>query len=131
MLQTLKNAFKVKELRNKIIFTVVILILYRFGAVIPVPYVSSEVLGTLMSMGEGSIFQYLNILSGDAFSKATLFALSISPYITSSIVMQLLTIAIPALEKLSKNGEEGKKKINQITRYVTVGLGLITATTCT
>ena len=127
MLQTLKNAFKVKELRNKIIFTVVILILYRFGAVIPVPYVSSEVLGTLMSMGEGSIFQYLNILSGDAFSKATLFALSISPYITSSIVMQLLTIAIPALEKLSKNGEEGKKKINQITRYVTVGLGLITA----
>ena len=127
MLQTLRNAFKVPELRKKILFTVFILILYRFGAVIPVPYVSSDVLGMLMSQGDGSIFQYLNILSGDAFSKATLFALSISPYITSSIVMQLLTIAIPALEKLSKNGEEGKKKINQITRYVTVGLGLITA----
>jgi preprotein translocase subunit SecY len=80
-----------------------------------------------MSRGEGSIFQYLNILSGDAFSKATLFALSISPYITSSIVMQLLTIAIPALEKLQKSGEEGQKKITQITRYVTVALGLITA----
>ena len=127
MLQTLRNAFKVPELRKKILFTVFILILYRFGAVIPVPYVSSDVLGMLMSQGDGSIFQYLNILSGDAFSKATLFALSISPYITSSIVMQLLTIAIPALEKLSKNGEEGKKKINQITRYVTVALGLITA----
>jgi len=126
VLQTIKNAWKVPELRNKIIFTVIILILYRFGAIIPVPYINSELLGTLMN-STGSIFEYLNILSGDAFSKATLFALSISPYITSSIVMQLLTIAIPALEKLQKSGEEGKKKITQITRYVTVLLGLITA----
>lgn len=127
MLQTLRSAFKIPELRRKLLFTVFILLLYRLGAVIPVPYVSSEVLSYLMSQGEGSIFQYLNILSGDAFSKATLFALSISPYITSSIVMQLLTIAIPALEKLQKSGEEGKKKITQITRYITVALGLITA----
>jgi preprotein translocase subunit SecY len=127
VLQTLKNAFKIPELRRKMLFTVFIILLYRFGAVIPVPYVSSDVLSYLMSQGEGSIFQYLNILSGDAFSKATLFALSISPYITSSIVMQLLTIAIPALEKLQKSGEEGKKKITQITRYITVALGLITS----
>ncbi len=127
MFKTLKNAFKVPELRNKLLFTLLIIVLYRFGAVVPVPYVSSEALSYLMSQSSGSIFQYLNILSGDAFSKATLFALSISPYITASIVMQLLTIAIPALEKLAKSGEEGTKKINEITRYVTVVLGLITA----
>ena len=127
MLQTLKNAWKTPEIRQKMLITLFILILYRFGAVIPVPYISSDVLNTLVNQGNGSIFQYLNILSGDAFSKATLFALSVSPYITSSIVMQLLTIAIPALEKLQKSGEEGQKKITQITRYVTVALGLITA----
>ncbi len=127
MLQTLKNAWKTPEIRQKILITLFILLLYRFGAVIPVPYISSDVLNTLINQGNGSIFQYLNILSGDAFSKATLFALSVSPYITSSIVMQLLTIAIPALEKLQKSGEEGQKKITQITRYVTVALGLITA----
>ena len=127
MLKTLQNAFKIPEMRKKILFTIFILILYRFGAVIPVPYVNSDIINTLMKQGEGSLFQYLNILSGEAFSKATLFALSISPYITSSIVMQLLTIAIPALEKLQQSGEEGRKKITQITRYVTVALGLITA----
>ena len=127
MLQTLRNAFKTPDIRRKLLFTIFILIIYRFGAIVPVPYVSSDVLSNLMAQGEGSIFQYLNILSGDAFSKATLFALSISPYITASIVMQLLCIAIPALEKISKDGEEGQKKINQITRYVTCGLGLITA----
>ncbi len=127
MLKTLRNAWAIPELRRKLLFTVFILILYRFGAVVPVPFVSSDMLSLIMSSGDGSIFQYLNILSGEAFSKATLFALSISPYITSSIVMQLLTIAIPALERLQKSGEEGKKKITQITRYVTVALGLITA----
>ena len=127
MLQTLRNAWKIPELRKKILFTLFILILYRFGAVIPMPFVNGEVLSMLMKQGEGSIFQYLNILSGEAFSRATLFALGIQPYITSSIVMQLLTIAIPALEKLQKGGEDGKKKITQITRYVTVGLGLIMA----
>lgn len=127
MLKTFVNAWKTPDLRRKLIFVAVIIILYRFGAVIPVPYVSSDMISYYMSTASGSIFQYLNILSGDAFSKATLFALSISPYITASIIMQLLTIAIPALEKLQKSGEDGRKKITQITRYVTVALGLITA----
>lgn len=127
MLQTLKNAFKIPELRYKLLFTIVIVLIYRLGAVIPVPYINSSMMSSLMASSDGSIFQYLNILSGDAFSKATLFALSVSPYITSSIVMQLLTIAIPALERLQKSGEEGRKKITNYTRFVTVGLGLITS----
>jgi len=128
LLRTFVNAWKIPELRRKMLFVLFIILIYRFGAVIPVPYVSSDALSAIiMTNTEGSLFQYLNLLSGEAFSKATLFALSISPYITSSIVMQLLTIAIPALERLQKSGEEGRKKISQITRYVTVGLGLITA----
>jgi len=126
MLATFKNAFKIPELRAKLLFTLMIMILYRLGASIPVPFIDSERMQELFSSQGDTIFGYLNILSGDAFSKATLFALSISPYITSSIVMQLLTIAIPALEKLQKSGEDGKKKITQITRYVTVALGLVT-----
>ena len=127
MFTTIRNAFKIPELRKKILFTLFIVVLYRFGAVIPVPYINSEVLEASFSIYSGSILNYLNILSGEAFSKATLFALSISPYITASIVMQLLTIAIPALERISKNGDEGRKKITQITRVVTVVLGLVTA----
>ncbi|NLZ36671.1 MAG: preprotein translocase subunit SecY [Clostridiales bacterium] len=127
MFQTLKNAWKVPELRRKMLFTLLILLLYRIGAVIPVPFVSSDRMHALMSMGSGSMFQYLNIMSGEAFSRANLFALAVSPYITAQIIMQLLTVAIPALEKLSKLGEEGQKKIQQITRYVTVALGLITS----
>jgi len=127
VLQTLRNAWKIPELKKKLLFTLLIIVLYRIGAVIPVPYISSDALTSIINQGSGSIFQYLNILSGEAFSRATLFALGVSPYITSSIVMQLLTIAIPALEKLSKSGDEGQKKINTITRFVTVGLGLITA----
>lgn len=127
MFQTLVNAWKIADLRKKLLFTAMIIVLYRIGAVIPVPYVSADILNYYFTATSGSIFTYLNILSGNAFAQATLFALGISPYITSSIVMQLLTIAIPALEKLSKEGEEGKKKITQITRYVTVGLGLITS----
>ena len=110
MFQTFKNAWKVPELRKKMLFTLLILLLYRIGAVIPVPFVSSDKMHALMSMGSGSMFQYLNIMSGEAFSRANLFALAVSPYITAQIIMQLLTIAIPALEKLSKL-EEGQKKI--------------------
>lgn len=127
MFQTIRNAFKLPDLRRKLLFTVLILVLYRIGAAIPVPYVDTDTLQTIVKGTAGSLIQYLNIMSGDAFSKATLFALSINPYITASIVMQLLTIAIPALEKLNKQGEEGRKKITQITRYVTCGLGLVTA----
>ena len=128
MFQTFKNAWKVPDLRKKILFTLMILLLYRIGASLFVPYVNVTLLdayaeGTL----NAGIFSFVNLISGDAFSKATLFALSVSPYITASIVMQLLTIALPPLERLSKEGEEGKKKINKYTRWVTVVLALITA----
>ena len=127
MFKTFANAWKLTDLRKKILFTLLIIVLYRVGVAIPIPYLNPAMLGEIAKMAEGSIFQYLNILSGNAFSQATLFALGVSPYITSSIVMQLLTIAIPALERLAKEGQDGQKVINKITRYVTVGLGLITA----
>ena len=127
MFKTFANAWKLTDLRKKILFTFLIIVLYRVGVAIPIPYLNPAMLGEIAKMAEGSISQYLNILSGNAFSQATLFALGVSPYITSSIVMQLLTIAIPALERLAKEGQDGQKVINKITRYVTVGLGLITA----
>ena len=127
MFQTLKNAWKVPELKNKLLFTLLIVLLYRIGASIPLPWISSDIYAAFQTQSAGDIFQYLNLLSGDSFSRATLFALSVSPYITASIVMQLLTIAIPALEKMAKDGENGKKKITAITRVVTVALALITA----
>ena len=127
MLKTLRNAWAVPELRQKMLFTLFILLLYRIGAAIPVPFINAVGLQVAETYGSGSIFSYLNILSGDAFSKATLFALAVSPYITAQIVMQLLAVAIPALEKLSKQGEEGRKKLERITRYLTVALALITA----
>ena len=124
MFQTLKNAWKTQELKTKLLFTLLIVILYRLGSAIPVPWVSSEVVaGSFASSANVA----LQLIAGDAFGKATLFALSVSPYITSSIIMQLLTIAIPALERMAKDGEEGKKKINVITRFVTMGLALITS----
>ena len=127
MFETIRNAWKIADLKKKLVFTAIVLILYRIGTAIPIPYVDSNALSTSMLATGGSIFAYLNILSGSAFANATLFALGVQPYITSSIVMQLLTIAIPYLENLAKEGEEGKKKINQYTRVVTVALALITA----
>ena len=127
MFQTLKNAWKIPELKNKLLFTLLIVLLYRVGASIPLPWISNEIFNAFQDVAAGNMFQYLNLLSGDSFSRATLFALSVSPYITASIVMQLLTIAIPALEKMAKDGENGKKKITAITRIVTVALALITA----
>lgn len=127
MFKTLVNAWKMADLRKKMLFTLLVIVLYRVGVAIPIPYLDSNMLSSYMALTDGSIFQYLNILSGNAFSQATLFALGVSPYITASIVMQLLTIAIPALERLAKEGQDGQKKINQITRYVTVALGLVTA----
>ena len=126
MFKTLANAWKIEDLRKKILFTFLIIVLYRIGANMPIPFLSSTLESVLSSQG-GSILSYLNILSGGAFAQATLFALGISPYITASIVIQLLAVAIPALERLSQDGDEGKKKLNQITRYVTVALGLMTA----
>ena len=127
MFKTLVNAWKIADLKKKILFTLFIILLYRVGVAIPIPYLDSNMLSSYMALTDGSIFQYLNLLSGNAFSQATLFALGVSPYITSSIVMQLLTVAIPALEKMAKDGQDGQKKITQITRYVTVGLALVTA----
>ena len=127
MFKTLRNAWKITDLRQKILFSAFIILLYRIGAAIPIPFINTTVLKDYMELTSGSMLQYLNILSGGAFANATLFALGISPYITASIVIQLLAVAIPALEKLSKEGEEGQKKLNQITRYVTVGLALLTS----
>ena len=128
MLQTIRNAWKIADLRKKLLFTFAILLLYRIGNVVPVPFVNATALATVFEMPEvkGTILGMFNMMSGSAFSKATLFALSIQPYINASIIIQLLTIAIPALERLSKEGgEEGKKKIERITRYTTVALGLL------
>ncbi len=128
MFKTLKNAWKIADLRSKLLFTLLIVVLYRIGSVIPVPFVNSPLLTSVLQGDNASLVSYFNMFSGGAFSQATLFALSISPYITASIVIQLLTIAIPALERLSKEGPEGRKKLTQITRYCTVALALITAT---
>ena len=125
MLKTLRNAWAVPEIRRKLLFTLLILVLYRFGASLPIPFIHYDEIQKQLT--EASAFQYLNILSGGAFGNATLLALSVSPYITASIVMQLLGVAIPAIERIAKNGEEGRKKIERITRYLTVGLAIITA----
>ena len=127
MLETLRNAWKIAELRKKIIFTLFILLIYRVGNVIPVPYIDTLTLASYFdSVLSSTIFGLYNAMSGSAFSQATVFALGIQPYINSSIIIQLLSIAIPALERLAKEGgEEGKKKIARITRYTTVGLGLL------
>ena len=127
MIETLKNAWKIPELRKKIIFTLFILLIYRVGNVIPVPYIDVATLKSYFdSVLSTTILGLYNAMSGSAFSQATVFALGIQPYINSSIIIQLLTVAIPALERLAKEGgEEGKKKIARITRYTTVGLGLL------
>jgi len=127
VLQTLKNAWGIPELRKKIIFTLFILLIYRIGNVIPVPYIDVATLTSYFdSVLSNTILCLYNAMSGSAFRQATVFALSIQPYINASIIIQLLTIAIPALERLAKDGgEDGKKKIERITRYTTVGLGLL------
>ncbi len=126
MLETLKNAWKIEELRKKILFTLLIVLLYRIGNAIPVPFVNVTALKLYFTQLENTMLGFMNVLSGGAFSSATIFALSIQPYINASIIIQLLCIAIPALERLSKDeGEEGRKKIASITRYATVGIGLL------
>lgn len=126
MIQTFRNAWKIPELKKKILFTVFALLIFRLGAAIPVPFINTELLQRTIAAKSGTIFGLLNTMSGSAFSHATVFALSIQPYINSSIIIQLLTIAIPALERLQKEGgEEGQKKIAAITRYTTVGIALL------
>ena len=126
MIQTIRNAWAVPELRKKILFTVFALLIFRLGAAIPVPYINAEGLEQYLAGQSGTILGLMNAMSGSAFALATVFALSIQPYINSSIIIQLLTVAIPALERLAKEGgEEGRKKIASITRYTTVLIALI------
>ena len=127
MFKTLQNAWKIPELRKKLLFTALILLIYRIGNVIPVPYINVDSLTAFFnSTLSSTILGLYNTMSGSAFSQATVLALSIQPYINASIIIELLTIAIPALERIAKEeGEEGKKKIQRITRYTTVGLGLL------
>jgi len=131
LIRTLINAWKVKELRNKLLFTILIIIVFRVGSVIPVPFLNVEALAGMMgSLGEsGAILTYLDTLSGGAFAQATIFAMSVGPYINASIVIQLMTVAIPYLESLQKEGEEGRKKLTAITRYITIILALLQGTT--
>ena len=128
MFKTLKNAWRIPELRSKLLFTLLIIVLYRLGANIPVPYVNPQVFEDASAVAGAGILYYLNLLSGEALGRATLFALGVSPYITSSIVVQLLTVAFPNwLGKWAKEGPEGQKKITAFTRIVTVVLAFVTA----
>ena len=133
MFKILKNAWGIPELRKKMLYTLLMILIFRIGAALPVPFLDiiqlKENIQALTSADPGTLVSYLSILSGGAFENATLFAMSVTPYINASIIMQLLTVAIPALEKLSKEGEEGRKKIGKYTRYATVILGLIQGTT--
>ena len=126
MIQTIRNAWKVPELKKKMLFTIMALLIFRLGSAIPVPYIDGAALDQYLQSQSGTILGLMNAMSGSAFSMATVFALSIQPYINSSIIIQLLTVAIPALERLAKEGgEEGRKKIASITRYTTVAIALL------
>ena len=129
MLETLRNAWKIKEVRNKILFTVFIILIFRIGSVIPVPYIDVAALKAANETGAtNEFFSYLSILTGGGLEYGAIFAMSVTPYINSSIIIQLLCVAIPYLERLQKEGEEGQKKLAQITRYTTVLLALIQGT---
>lgn len=127
MLSTLRNAWRIPEIRQKIVFTLLMLLVFRLGSAVPVPYMNKEAIDLIFSGGQGGILQFMDLMAGGGFSQFSIFVLSIYPYITASIVIQLLTIAIPKLEELAKQGEEGKKKITQLTRYGAMALALIQA----
>ena len=126
MFKTVRNAWAIPELRKKILFTIFALLIFRLGSSIPVPWIDTKGLQDYLNAMSGSIFGLINAMSGNAFAMATVFALGVQPYINSSIIIQLLTVAIPALERMQKEGgEEGRKKIAAITRYTTVGIALL------
>lgn len=126
MIQTIRKAWGVPELRKKIVFTLLILLIFRIGNAIPVPYINTTLLGNYLDSMSGTVLGLYNVMSGGAFAEATVFALGVQPYINSSIIIQLLTIAIPTLERLARDGgEAGKKKIASITRYATVAIALL------
>ena len=128
MISTLRNAWAIADLRRKIIYTIMIIVIFRIGSALPVPFLDPTALGKMINGNSGNLLGYLDVLTGGAFSKATIFAMSVTPYINASIILQLLTVAIPALERMAKEGEEGRKKIATMTRYATVILGLLQAT---
>ena len=125
MITTLKNAFKIKEIRNKILYTLGMLVVIRLGSQLPVPGVDRHYFSNWFAQQTGDAFSFFDAFTGGSFLNMSILALNITPYITSSIIMQLLTIAIPKLEEMQKEGEDGRKKIASITRYVTVALALI------
>lgn len=127
MISTLKNAWKIPEIRKKINFTLLMLFIFRLGSNIPVPYMNKAVIKGIFESSQGGLLQFLDLMAGGTFSSFSIFATNIYPYITASIIIQLLTVAIPKLEELAKQGEEGRKKIGRITRFAAVGLALIQA----
>lgn len=127
MFQTILNAWKIADLRKKLLYTAFIILIFRIGAALPVPFVNIAE-GIITDVNANNFMTYLSMMTGDAFNYGTLFAMSITPYINASIIIQLLTVAIPALERLAKEGEEGRKKISEITRYTSVGLALMQST---
>ena len=129
MFKVFGNAWKVPELRKRMLFTLLVIVIYRLGANVMVPFINSTAVNQMFNSDavRGSLFGYFSMLAGDAFSNATLFALGVSPYITASIVIQLLTIAIPALERIAKSGPEGQARISRYTRYVTIVLAVVTS----
>ncbi len=131
MIKSLQNALKVKEIRSRLLFTFVILLAVRIGCAIPAPGVNTAFFESWFASQTGTAFNFFNVMTGGSFTSMSIFALNISPYITASIIIQLLTIAIPALEELQKDAESGKQKINDITRYTTVALAIIEGTAMT
>ena len=131
MWKTFQNAFKIKEIRKKILFTFFILVVVRLGAHVPIPGVNTAYFADWFARQSGTAFNFFDAMTGGSFTQMSVFALSITPYITSSIIIQLLTIAIPKLEEMQKEGEEGRKFIAKLTRYVTVALALIESTAMT
>lgn len=126
MISTFINAWKIADLRKKMLFTALIVLIFRIGAAIPIPF--TDITTGITPEGSESFMNYLNMMTGDAFNYGTIFAMSVTPYINSSIIIELLTVAIPALEKLAKEGEEGRKKIATITRYTTIALAIMQST---
>ena len=126
MIETFRNAWRVPELRRKLLFTLFIIIIYRVGGAVPVPYLNSDAIASWFSTNDasGNFFSYLNVLSGGNFGKATLLALSVGPYINAQIIIQLLTYALPPLERMQKEGPEGRKKLNKITKYTALGISI-------
>ena len=124
MFETFRNAWKIDDLRKRLLFTLLILVLFRLGCAVPVPYISAGALSTMFAGGTGDMLEYLNMMSGGSLSECTLFALGVQPAINASIIMQLLTYALPPLERMRDEGEEGQKRLNKITAAVSLALSV-------